>query len=332
MKSNIILCFIAMLLLTCCNHQDLCYHHQHGLKIKVEFNWQNASDASPRGMCVFFYSEDNSSQYYRFDFNGRDGGYVELPEGRYRIIAYNNDSEVTEFMDYTNFDSHKAITRRGNVLESVLGPIAHEQVNGQNVHVSPDDLWCALATEVTVDKSGISYTCVPYDPDMDFSPAVPVVTTEMVIELFPEDVLCHYTWEVLDINGIEQIEKVAGSICGMSHFLLLGGNELATQPITIPLSCRLTSDGRIEGEFLTFGHHESVSDPHKIELYAWMKSGKKYVLGRGEENFDVTQQVHSAPDKRHVHMIIRGVDVPKDDSGLGASFDDWVSEDHELPI
>lgn len=332
MKMNIIWCLLSILLFSGCDHQDLCYHHQHGLKVRVIFNWKYAPDARPRGMCVFFYSEENHSQYYRFDFTGRDGGYVELPEGNYRVIAYNNDSQVTEFMDYTYFDSHKAITRKGNVLESVLGPLAHEPVNGQNVYVSPDCLWSAVAKEVMVDNSGVSYTCVPYDPSMDSAPEQSIVTTEMEIELYPEDVLCHYTWEVLDINGLERIEKVAGSISGMAHSLYLGTNDLASQPVTIPLPSRITPDGRIEGEFLTFGHNELISSPHKIELYAWMKSGKKFVFGREQENFDVTRQIHSAPDKRHVHLIIRGLEIPKDGGDIAPSFDDWVCEDHELPI
>ncbi len=309
MKDTIIICILSVLyqLFTACDHQPLCYHHPHDHKVTVIFNWQYAPEANPRGMCVFFYPEHNDFQYYRFDFSGRDGGEVELPAGKYRVIAYNNDSEATEFMDYSDFDSHKATTRRGNVLESILGPLSHEPVNGQNVHISPDDLWGAIATEVTIDATGISYICVPYNPSMDSSPVAPVVTTEMKIELFPEDVLCHYTWEVIDIDGIERIDKVAGSISGMAHSLYLGTNDLASQPVTIPLPSRITPDGRIEGEFLTFGHNELISSPHKIELYAWMKSGKKFVFGREQENFDVTRQVHSAPDT----LLSEGLRYPK---------------------
>ena len=54
-----IACMLGMVMFTTsCEHKDLCYHHPHMAKIYVEFNWQNAPDANPLGMCVFFYPED----------------------------------------------------------------------------------------------------------------------------------------------------------------------------------------------------------------------------------------------------------------------------------
>ena len=52
---------------------------------------------------------------------------------------------------------------------------------------------------------------------------------------------------------------------------------------------------------------------------------KKYCY-KDSERLDVTDQVHSAPDKRHVHIIIDGLDLPEpieNGSGFDPSVDDW---------
>lgn len=45
-------------------------------------------------------------------------------------------------------------------------------------------------------------------------------------------------------------------------------------------------------------------------FYAVMDDGNKYCY-KGSDRLDVTDQVHSAPDKRHVHIIIDGLGLPE---------------------
>ena len=40
-----------------CEHKELCYHHPHEARIRVVFDWRDAPEANPRGMCVLFYPE-----------------------------------------------------------------------------------------------------------------------------------------------------------------------------------------------------------------------------------------------------------------------------------
>ena len=46
-------CVLAAALCSC-NHKELCYHHPHTASVKVEFDWRDAREASPEGICVFF--------------------------------------------------------------------------------------------------------------------------------------------------------------------------------------------------------------------------------------------------------------------------------------
>ena len=66
-----------ILLLAGCNHKEFCYKHPHSARVKVVFDWRDAPDANPDGMCVFFYPEDGG-EYRRYDFNNTTGGEIEL--------------------------------------------------------------------------------------------------------------------------------------------------------------------------------------------------------------------------------------------------------------
>jgi len=122
---------IMMAFMTSCEHKDLCFHHPHTVKIRVQFDWTNAPEANPEGMCVFFYPILDSNRgpeelgsAVRFDFKGMTGGEVELLVGSYRIICYNNDTEGVMFRGMSEYDEHQAYTREGHIFESIYGNAA----------------------------------------------------------------------------------------------------------------------------------------------------------------------------------------------------------------
>lgn len=67
----------AMSMAVSCVHKELCYHHPHSATVRVEFDWRDAPEASPDGMCVYFYPSGGGG-VRRVDFSGRRGGEVEL--------------------------------------------------------------------------------------------------------------------------------------------------------------------------------------------------------------------------------------------------------------
>lgn len=114
----------ALLLLASCEHKELCYQHPHLKTVRVEFDWRDAPDASPAGMCVYFYPLEGGNGQ-RFDFAGTAGGEVQLRVGRYVALCYNNDTEIVEFYNTDDFASHGVYTREGNPLEPIYGNAAN---------------------------------------------------------------------------------------------------------------------------------------------------------------------------------------------------------------
>ena len=158
---NVWLLLAAVWTLTACEHKELCYEHPHIATIYVDFDWRDAPDASPAGMCVFFYPEDKEERARRYDFQGTTGGQIDIPVGHYRVLCYNNDTEAVLFDGTDDFYAHKAFTREGSIFESIYGNSATSAPRAagteeERVVISPDMMWGCTATEVEINEQGIA--------------------------------------------------------------------------------------------------------------------------------------------------------------------------------
>lgn len=316
-----------------CEHKDLCYHHPHTKTLRVEFDWRDAPDADPEGMSVFFYPVDGEdAPMRRLDFSGKTGGEIEIQEGRYMVLCYNNDTESVLLRGTDSFYTHEGYTREGNIFESIYGsgadyaPQAKEAEN-ERVVICPDMMWGCTALDVEISETGVSYLCFPESEKEDLG-GRPAVSTGEVITLYPHEMVCTYTYEVRNVKNLKYAMQMCGSLSGMAPSLMLGDESLGTECVTIPFESVSDGVSTITGRFHTFGHHEKNSAPHKLLLYVWFDDGSKYYY-----TFDVTGQVHSAPDKRHVHIIIDGLDFPQpigNGSGFLPSVDDWQTVEEDI--
>lgn len=326
-----------LLFTTSCEHKDLCYHHPHTVKIRVEFDWRNAPDANLLGMCVFFYPEDGGEPV-RADFSSRNnagrsvaGGEVELKTGNYRVISYNNDTEGVLFANRHNYDNHYGYTREGDILENIYGsgyrssktPRARGAEN-QRVVINPDMMWGATATNVSVTGSGVSYECVPEKDKDDYRF---IESKDQLITLYPQQIVCHYSYEIINVKNLKHAAMMCASLCGMSPSHTFSCGELGTECVTLPVPASFDQEkGTITGEFYTFGHHEDNDEPHRMLLYVIMDDNSKFYFGSDLDRFDVTDQIHAAPDRLRVHYVIDGLDLPKvieNGGGFAPSVDDW---------
>lgn len=332
-----------LMLVAGCEHKDLCYHHPHQARLRVEFDWRDSPDAAPAGMTVFFYPAGETAggrtEPYRFDFKGTVGGDIELPVGKYHAITYNNDTEIVEFTELWSYERHGATTRPGALFEPLFGsgagngPRAKGSEN-ETVNICPDMLWGCTATDIEVTQTGVSYICVP-ESEKDKVDGNPVYSADQVITLYPHGLVCHYTYEIRNVRNLKYIRQMSASLSGMAPSIRFHDEDLGRQCVTLPFEAYKSGEDKIEGSFYTFGHHEANTQPHRLLLYVWLTNGEKVYFGSTSPRFDVTGQVHAAPDRRRVHIIIDGLDVPEpmgDGPGFDPSVDDWQDEDHEIEI
>lgn len=343
-----LLCIVASATITSCDHKELCLGHRLVQRVKVEFDWSDAPEASPRGMTVYFYPLGNADgsaptgAYQRVDFKGMDGGYVELPRGVYRIICYSNDSEINQFHSVADYDAHTVFTREGSLLECLplsltsTGPRAEGQAD-QRIVITPDQLWGSTLAWTEVIGTGEFHEHTS-GAGRSASEATDPATGEriQVITLMPHEMTCHYTYEIRNVKNLKHVDKMCAAISGMTPSIKAATEELHTEPVTLPLEAISVGDKNIvTGSFHTFGHHADNPQPHIMTLYVWMDDGRKFVYGTGTNpgSFDVTEQVENAPDRRHVHLIIDGVELPQpleNGSGFHPSVDGWGTVESDI--
>lgn len=288
-----------------CEHKELSLGQPRVRNIRVEFDWSKAPDANPRGMCVFFYPDEGTrGPVQRIDYSGRDGGAIDLYPGSYHIVAYNNDTEAILFSGQDDFFSHLGYTREGGIFEPVFGASSQKVSSADNgveqiVVICPDMLWGGSLTSHEV------------------------IEDEQVITIYPEELVCHYTFEVRNVGNIEHMVQTSGILTSMSPHVMFNDGSLGDEGVTIPFAANRT-DSRMTGEFLTFGHHESNRERHSMIFYVWMDDGSKWYY-----TYDVTDQIDNAPDRRHVHIVIEQLDLPTPittGEGFAPSVDGYETE------
>lgn len=329
---------VILSLLCSCVHKEFCYEHPHAKKIRIEFDWREAPDAAPKGMCVFFYPVKGGSPLRR-DFKGMEGGEVEINAGRYLVLCYNNDTEGVLFSDMDNIGKHAGYTREGNVLEPIYGNAANyaPQTGGtgtERVVITPDMMWGCTAAEVVISDTGANLD-EEHMSGTDLTDGA-TVSGAQVITLCPRELTCTYTYEVRNVKNLKHAVRMCGTLSGMAPSLRFGDGSLGLECVTLPFDAVSDGVSTIRGKFYTFGHHGQNADPHRMVFYFVMDDGSKYAFGTdGNEKFNVTRQVHGAPDQRHVHIVIDGLDMPipiENGNGFNVGVDDWIVVGEEIKI
>ena len=323
------ICIVMIAGTMSCEHKELCYHHAHLATVRVEFDWRDAPDADPAGMCIWFYPVDSDEAPTRVDIVGKEGGYVTVTRGKYNIIAYNNDNETTYFNRCNDFSTLEVTSFSGGLFEP-LGYSGYPASRGEPVTTCPEVMWICTSVDVKISESGVSYICVPESEKEDYI-GLPIERSELVITLFPHDVVSTYTFEIHGVEGREDIYQVSGSLSSMSPSLTLHDESQGEELVTLPFG--VESDdfaAPMTGGFLTFGCNKDCHDSHSFLLYVWRTDGTRWYY-----NIDVTEQIRTAANPRRIHMVIECTMEPETfdfEEGSDVDIDGWNSEDHDLPM
>ena len=52
---------LLLLFVTSCNHDELCYHHPHDAKVRVDVDWSKFEEEVPTGMTVMVYPQEGGT-------------------------------------------------------------------------------------------------------------------------------------------------------------------------------------------------------------------------------------------------------------------------------
>lgn len=191
---------LALLAMTACEHKELCYEHPHVGFVHVLFDWSQLPGANPECMYVRFFPEEGGRPV-QYEFTGRDGGTVQLSPGNYRIICHNGDMESTHARNTEQYDTFEFYTPQ----ESLLAPLNRSSSNvpradgteTQQVVRTPEYLYGDCCGELTLRRNETT-----------------------TVTLTPTERVCTYTVEIRNVENMDKVVQISGTLSGMARSLL----------------------------------------------------------------------------------------------------------------
>lgn len=274
-----------------CRHKDLYMDEGMTSRIEVKFDWRDAPDATPGSMALYMYESDGNSPL-RYIFSDISGGEIKAPFGTRHAICLNADIEGWgKVRNRENIETYEVYTPDAEALTAQSlrseGIPRAEGTENERLAAAPGMLWGTRTNDIKI---------VPHEGTQ-------------TVTLYPHECVCHYVVDIYDVDNLEGVETTAvdATISGMAeaynHGMQSGNETPATMAFT------LTGDEEaksLHGEFLTFGECPTNKVNHHLMVYTVLDDGTRWY-----RNFDVTDQVTNAPDPTHVHIVVRGLQLPK---------------------
>ena len=300
---------------TSCEHKELCYDHSDAVDVEVVFDWCNAPDASPESMSLYLFPAGGEA--LRYEFTDCRGGTIRVPVGSYEALCLNSDTENVTYRNAECRETFEVTTRTADLLSglSVLGVLSDgvPRVDGtesERVILPPDMLWSDYAESVELKPTA----------------GTPTVT------LSPEMSICRYTVEIRNAANLKYVSGISGSLSSMAESLYpgVGCDATCKTGATIPFDAAVSADkSTVTGELFAFGC-PSARKTHTLTVYAVLSDESKWYY-----TYDVTDQIHSAPNQRDVHIVLDGLPLPKpivNGGGFQPDVDDWQSVNVDIEM
>ena len=297
----LIISSLFILLFTNCKYKHLDKCEDEGY-LEVKFDWTNVTDI-PTGMTTLFYSIEGNL-LYQFNIPST-GEKIKIPNGKYSVVCYNNDSEYVQWIGKDKLSTLHAITREGSLEEDHSRTKA---VKADELFIMPDDIYGCVKFEVIVDVYG---------------------DIKDIILLKPLELVDKYTYYFYGVENSEYITQIKASLSGLAGELYMVGDNSNANTVTMAFNANVDeSNGKvITGTMYNFGFHKNTKNILKI--YIWSRGGN--LIGE----YDVTTQVEGAPNPYDVIIIIDSpIIIPppisEDDDSLNPSVDDWNKINEEI--
>ena len=308
------LLFLAGTVLSSCEHKDLCYDHPHGVDMNLVFDWRTAPDADPERMMAYFFPV-GGGQPIKYEFMNKNGGKLEsLPSGTYRVLCMNSDTEKALIKGEGAYDTFEVFTNSTSLLEGLGVMVATEPVRAgdESAVATPDMIWTDRLESLTVSGSDGGGT----------------------ITLYPAESVTRVSCEIRNVQNLQHVTNVSGSLSGMSQSYFAGKDKLSGVRVTHPFALSKSGEKVITGEFLSFGHCPDTDIQHLLTVYAVLEDGSKWFYEFDKD--DVTRQIHESPDQRHIHIVLDGLPFPKPitggNGGMYPTVDDWFDVNVDIDM
>lgn len=299
-----------------CGQREIIHLSETDADLTIAYSWELSPDADPDGMTLIFYPEGTAGQIWRFDIAGKEGGRVNLPMGRYRMLTFNNDVRNTDLTDSEHFSTAALTVRQAPSSSSVI--------------MTPGKVYSGSVGPIDITPCGVTYP----GPDGAIKEC-----PKCLIRCAPEPRSATYTVIASVISDTRLIRSASATLDGLFPSVLLATGSLAGSPAAQNFLLA-REDTTLTGSTISF--FDPAPPEHAYTLAVTVTRTDSVSFRR---TFDVTGQVAAAPDRHNIIIRVDSLQIPPgdipdnppEDVGIEVEIDGWqvvsidISTNHPDP-
>lgn len=254
-------------------------------EIMIVNDWERASDAFPEGMAYLFFPLGSDSPW-RFDFPGRNAGEVELPEGEYRFVMFNDDTSRVEFIMGSDGEVYASTSVcKLNALNDSTS------YNGERVNREPDMLW-----SYGINYIGFHGSYVEYEEKR---------SKDHRLVTHPRQVTPRYFLTVHQVENLHGVVWMAAAITGQSGMIDLNTYRHENILVTVPFTPVMEVDSSLTAEFVTLGVPDGMEVVSNLHFFFLLSDGKMI-----EAVKDASSQIEDSSDPMNIKLEVDTIELP----------------------
>ncbi len=289
----------ALLSLASCEHRQLCFDHSHWTDLTVRFDWSQAPAADPETVVLYLFPREGGEPR-RYEISNPEGSVIRVPSGMFDAVAFSGSMETL----VERGDSYAGFTLTTG-MQPLLAPMMRQapsdpprlgSVEDEPVVGAPGLLWADTREKLYI-LPGIS---------------------GQSLTLYPSAATYQCSVTLTNVSNINSSLEVSGTLSTLSGAFSPAAKTPAGDDVTVPFPVDAVDASTMTGELTVFGHCHAGKRRHILSIYT---SDRHYYY------FDVTSQIHDAPDPRHIHIVIDGITLPDPrEAGMTPSVEDWEGD------
>ncbi|MCK9163125.1 MAG: DUF5119 domain-containing protein [Bacteroidales bacterium] len=281
---------IIQVLMMGCERRDLVDIPTSSVYIKV--NWEDELKAKTQYFYVAVFPQDPKEEIIT-SFIESDGGYVNVPRGKFDVLIYSYDYESILVRLTDRFTTSYATT--SNAKPNSISKLFFN--SGAKINSETDSLFFTG----TYEALDIEYADYQY-----------------MIEISPKNIIKHFEVR-LKIKNPGSIYDISGFVSGLSGSYLLGRKDLANDTVSIKTRMHL-DNGFLVLKFNTFGLVPNTT--HILNIDAVLLNSETRSFG-----YDISREMRRIPNGGII-ILDSVITVPiVTGGGMGGTVVGWGNEE-----
>lgn len=310
-----LVCMLVLTAIAGCDQRELCYDHTHGANVDLFFDWSLEPDAEVSTMVVWAYS-DNGSEGLRFEFDATrtrvsEGYTIKLPPGTWRLTCYNGNTENNR--EQGKLPGDLQIT---TFEHSLLAPLNRSD-NAPRPPLTEDQPVRSPASHIFAADAEKPLTILPLKGHE---------VMRYKATFVPRRATAIWNIRVEEITGLTRAIEASGIVTGVAESWSVNHTAPCGREVTVPFGMTVCTKGEecLRASVIVFGDNA----PHEVRHNLRVFTTTNYYY-----DYDVTDQIHSAPDPLNVDIVVRGMKLPEPGGGMSPGVGDWEdAENIELDL